>query len=177
METVVPLLTRTELAAALGVNPVTITKWQGEGLPVAVQGGRGRESKYRMVDVWRWGLERERQRAGAGRDGADLNLPIEHAKLKRAQRLKLEADERRRSGETLERADVARTVGLMIQAIRSGVLRLPQAMASQVVALVESGDGVTVVEAALTGACRDVLRELAAWKEPQEEPVKEAATG
>lgn len=169
------MLTRTELAGFLGVNPVTITKWQGEGLPVAQRGGKGRESKYRMAEIWAWGLARERARAGAA--GVDMSLPVERAKLARVQTRKAELEVRRREGELVEVAEFHQVGGLMVHAIRQGVLRLPQAVADAVVAQVAGGAGPAAVEATLMQACRDVLRELASWKgpEPVAAPVQAAA--
>jgi len=164
-----PLFTRTELAGLLGVNPVTITKWQGEGLPVAVRGGRGVESKYRMADIWKWGLGRERARAGLTGGAGDLSLPLERAKLARVQTRRGELEVRKREGELLEAADVGRTWSLMVLAIRAKLLALPQAVAERLVAAAAGEQPAAAVEAELAGEVRDALRELAGWKGPEAE--------
>ena len=164
--TVGRLITRTELASDLGVNPITITKWQGEGLPVAVRGGRGVESKYRMAEVWRWGLARERARAGAGGAGADMSLPVERAKLARVQTRKADLEIRKREGELLEATEVMRLLAQAVLAIRSGILRLPTTIAGAIVACVQRGGGAPDITALLRPACEDLLRELAAWEGP-----------
>jgi len=173
--TVGRLITRTELASDLGVNPITITKWQGEGLPVAVRGGRGVESKYRMADVWRWGLARERARAGAGGAGADMSLPVERAKLARVQTRKAELEVRKRDGELLESTEVMRLLAQAALAIRSGILRLPTTIAGAIVACVQRGGGSPEIAALLRPACEDLLRELAAWEGPAAAAPVEAA--
>jgi len=172
--TVGRLITRTELASDLGVNPVTITKWQGEGLPVAVRGGRGVESKYRMADVWRWGLTRERARAGVNGAGGDMSLPLERAKLARVQTRKAELEVRKREGELLEAWEVGRTWSLMVLAIRSKLLALPQSVAERLVAAVVTEQPAAAVEAELAGEIRDILRELAGWQDVQGEPASTA---
>jgi len=166
-----PLFTRTELAGLLGVNPVTITKWQGEGLPVAIRGGRGVESKYRISDIWKWGLARERARAGANGTGGELSLPLERAKLARVQTRRGELEVRKREGELLESADVGRTWSLMVLAIRAKLLALPQAVAERLVVAASAAQPAAAVEAELAGEVRDALRELAGWKEPEPAPA------
>jgi terminase small subunit / prophage DNA-packing protein len=181
-----PLLSRTELAALLGVNPVTITKWQGEGLPVAQRGGRGRESKYRMAEVWAWGLARERARASAGTNGggADMSLPVERAKLSRIQTQLAQQKFRKAEGELLEAHEIGRTWSLIVLAIKAKLLALATAVADRVVSAVrgaaDDAEARASVMAILTGEVRDILRELAGWKveEPKgEESKAEAMAG
>lgn len=161
------LLTRTELAAELGKNPVTITKWQGEGLPVAVRGGRGRESKYRIADVWEWGLARERARAG-GSGAAEMNLPVERAKLSRIQTQLAQQKFRKAEGELLEAHEIGRTWSLIVLAIKSKLLALVTTVADRLVGAVrgaETEEGArSAVMTILAAEVRDVLRELAGFK-------------
>jgi phage terminase Nu1 subunit (DNA packaging protein) len=163
------LHTRVELAALLGVNPVTITKWQGEGLPVAVQGGRGRESKYKMADVWRWGLERERARATVnGGGGSEVNLPVERAKLSRIQTQLAQQKFRKAEGELLEVSEIGRTWSLIVLAIKAKLLALANAVADRIVAAVRGAPDDAHARAAvvevLTAEVRDMLRELSGFR-------------
>lgn len=47
-------MNRKNLSALLTVSPVTIWRWEREGLPVAHRGGKGRENLYELTDVLAW---------------------------------------------------------------------------------------------------------------------------
>ncbi|ROR25149.1 phage terminase Nu1 subunit (DNA packaging protein) [Comamonas sp. BIGb0124] len=50
---------QTDISAIFGVAPKTITEWQSQGMPVAVQGGPGIPSEYESDDCIRWLVSRE----------------------------------------------------------------------------------------------------------------------
>lgn len=53
-----PLVTRRELADALGCHMQTVTKYEREGLPIAQRGDRGKPSRYQLEDVRAWLAQR-----------------------------------------------------------------------------------------------------------------------
>ena len=174
------LFTRKEIAAAFETSPLRITKWTAAGMPVAERGGRGRESRYSVPAVIAWRVESELQRlartAPAAGDGgaapaSAINLGIERAKLARVQTRKAELEVRKREGELLEAADVARMIALVVLAIRSKLLALPQVMAERLVAAAAGAHPAAAIETELAGEVRDVLRELASWKLAEEGPA------
>lgn len=66
------LLTRAELAAALGVGRAAVAKWRRQGCPTA--GRRGRDLVYELAAVQAWRRERFAQAAPNGRIPAGLEL-------------------------------------------------------------------------------------------------------
>jgi phage terminase Nu1 subunit (DNA packaging protein) len=169
-------LSRNDLATLLGTNPGTISKWEAEGLPVAVKGGQGTPSKFRMPDVWRWGLDRERARASGSTDPA-MNLPVERAKLSRIQTQLAQQKFRKAEGELLEAHEIGRTWSLIVLAIKSKLLALATTVADRIVGAVRGADteeeARAAVVAIVAAEVRDTLRELAGWK--VEEPKQEEA--
>ena len=77
------LLTRQDVAIALGCHPQRVTRFVAEGCPVAKRGRRGLGHLYRLDDVQGWLAARADAKAGP--DG-DLDLVQERARRDRAQR-------------------------------------------------------------------------------------------
>jgi phage terminase Nu1 subunit (DNA packaging protein) len=150
------LWTRHELAAEVGVHPQTVVKWERDGMPVAIRGARGVASKYRLADVWVWAMDRERGRAG----GEAVNLATERAKLAEAQRLESELRLRKRQGELLERADVAKVWGEHIAQARTQLLSVPRAVADECTQVARV-DGAVGVERVITKAIHGAIAGLA----------------
>lgn len=147
------LFTRRQVAAFFGVHPMTITKWQDQGMPIAQHGGKGIESKYRLADVIKWRIDSELQRLGMHR-GEALNLEVESARLKRAQAEKTELDVNARRGELLEVEDVEREWSKIIAASKAKLLVLPGLMVQR--GLIEPR-----AEDEARDIVEDALRELA----------------
>ncbi len=149
------LVTRDELAQAMGVNAYTITKWQLDGLPIVSRGRAGVPSRYDQAACLAWKAARDVSAATAG----GLSVATENAKLKRAQTEGQELRNRRLRGELLEAGDVERTWAGFVAAARAKLLALPHALAER--ACQEAAQGRAAVEALLREDMHAVLRELA----------------
>src|SRR3970040_1004384 len=117
------LLTRRELATALGIHVQTITKWQQQGMPIAARGRRGRAALHSLPAVIEW-----RHRTEAARQtGAEVvSLGAARARLAKAQAEKWERENRKRTGELIERAVVVREGQNMIFAAKTKLLQVPR---------------------------------------------------
>ena len=118
-----PLLTRRELATALHVHQQTVVKWAQQGMPLAARGRRGRAALYSLPAVLEW-----RQRTEAARQtGAEVvSLSAARARLAKAQAEKWERENRKRTGELIERAVVVREGQNMIFAAKTKLLQVPR---------------------------------------------------
>ena len=52
-------INKTELSELIDVDVRTLSNWQKQGMPIAVEGGRGRENMYSIKDVMEWFAERK----------------------------------------------------------------------------------------------------------------------
>ena len=52
-------INKTELSELIDVDVRTISNWQKQGMPIAVEGGRGRENMYSIKDVMEWFADRK----------------------------------------------------------------------------------------------------------------------
>ena len=150
-------VTRRELAASLDVHMQTVTKWEREGMPIAIPGSKGRPTLYLEHDVRRWLKAREK----ASQTTGVVDLARERARKERAQAVLAEQTFEARSRELLPRGEVEKVWAAEVAAVRTKLLALPTILADQVhrAAVLEGVDG---VEAVLQTAILDVLTELAA---------------
>jgi P27 family predicted phage terminase small subunit len=151
------LMTRWELAALFGHHRQTVTKWERDGLPVAVRGRKGKPSKYRERDVRAWLQQREE---AAKQPGSVFDVAKEKAGLAREQADLTRQTRLARARDLLPRDEVERIWTAEIAAVRAKLLAWPMTLADQVhrVAVLE---GLPGVERVLQEAVRQVLRELA----------------
>lgn len=155
------LLTRRVLAAALSVgrdqpyHPMTVTKWEQEGLPVAARGGKGRPSYYRESDVRAWLSVREESAKVTG----GLNAHQERARRDNAQAKLAEQMFQMRSLELLPRVEVERQWEAEIIAVRTKLLAVAPTYAERIYQAAIS-EGVPGVERVTAESMHDVLREL-----------------
>ena len=115
------LLNRRELAAALGVNAQTVTKWTAAGAPVAKRGRQGKPYLYEREAIEQWLQARE----AAASNGKAVDLARERARKERAQALLAEQKYQERAGELLEADQVARVWSAQLNAVRMKLLSLP----------------------------------------------------
>jgi phage terminase Nu1 subunit (DNA packaging protein) len=154
------MLTRRDLAKALGVHMQTVTKWEQDGMPVARKGARGKPSRYDRgaVEAWLQARDDARQTSDVA------SLQMERSRRERAQALLALQTYQMRAKELLPRAEVDRVWSQHISAVRAKLLSLPVVIADRVHHAAKM-DGVASVERILNEAVRDVLRELAGTPE------------
>jgi len=145
------LLTRAQLASALGVTAGTVTRWQADGMPVARKRPRGQATLFRLADVKRW-REQVTTTPMAG-----LSLERERALLTMAQRRKLDRDDDVARGELITIAEVVRDGQGFVMAWRAKVLGLARR-------LVQIGAIPKESEARVKEGCRDLLTEISTWR-------------
>jgi len=159
------LLTRRELAAELGKNMGTITKWEQQGLPVREPGRKGKASLYSLADATRWLEERE---ANAQTSGT-ADLARERARKERAQARYSEIQGRLLAGELVPVNEIERAWINENIAVKSKFLSFPAMYADQLCSVAEL-EGPTGVESFLRSAIETLLLDLS-HTEPRPELV------
>lgn len=152
-----PHLTRRELAERLEVHMQTVTKWERDGMPIAVRGAKGRASYYDEAEVRAWRQLRDESARGAG--GA-TDLQADRARKERAQAALAEQAYQIRMRDLLPREEVEQAWAAEVAAVRARLLALPTTLADRVHRAATT-EGVSGVEQVLADAVRDALRELA----------------
>lgn len=148
--------TRRELATLLGVHPMTITKWQDEGMPIAARGSKGRPSRYREVDVRAWLQLREE----AARKPGAVDVLHDRARRDRAQAALAEQAYLIRMRDLLPREEVEKAWTAEVTAVRTLLTAWATTLADQLFRAC-TVEGLPGIERVLQEATRDVLRELA----------------
>lgn len=149
------LLTRRQLADRLGKHPMTVTKWEQDGLPVAVRGRRGRPSLYDPTAVSAWCQARDE---AAKQQAPDLL--VARARKELAQAIEAEQRVAIRAGKLIAIEDVDRIWSAQVAAVRAQLLAIPTALADRL-HRVAALEGVVGIETVLVDAMHAALRELA----------------
>jgi hypothetical protein len=150
------LVTRRQLADALGCDPRTIAKWQDEGMPVAVKGRGGRPSRYDQRSCIAW----KKQREVAATQPGHLDLLMERARKERAQAALAEQTFSMRMRDLLPRDEVEKAWAWEVGAVRTLLLTWKTTIADKL-HRASALEGLPGVERVLDEAVRDVLNELA----------------
>jgi phage terminase Nu1 subunit (DNA packaging protein) len=150
-----PRLTRRELAEAMGVVMMTITKWEARGMPVLERGRPGKPSYYDLeaCEAWKAAVEEQAQASGT------VDVAKERALRERAQAALANQTYQMRSGELLPRAEVERQWEAEILAVRTKLLQIAPLFAERVYQAALT-DGIPGVERLLGDCVDEVLREL-----------------
>lgn len=157
------LLSRRELAAlrnlpgqAGAVHMQTVTKWEREGMPIAVRGRKGKPSLYRESDVRAWLMARDIGAVGGGQ----AEVARERARKERAQAVLAEQLAAARARELLPRDEVRRAWEQIVAAVRTALLSAPVSYSDRLIRAYTLG-GAQAHEQAFAEAMREVLHELA----------------
>lgn len=122
------IVTRQDLANAMGVSLPTIDRWVREGCPVKQRGRKGIPWEFNLADVVAWWGERERENAAGG-------ATADEAELKRrklaAETGKAELEFAKARGEVAPVAEFERAWSKMFAAIRANVMNVPARAALQ----------------------------------------------
>ena len=121
------LITRRELAGALGCHPQTVNRWASEGMPVATPGRGGRASRYDEAACRAW-MDTRRTAA----EGEPVDLVRERARKERAQARLAEQQYAQRAGELLPRGEVEQVWAREIAAVRTKILAIETTHADRV---------------------------------------------
>jgi phage terminase Nu1 subunit (DNA packaging protein) len=148
------LLTRPELAEAMGVVPSTITRWERDGMPVAQKSRRGQHTLFDLEAVQDWDAKRRAAEAQARED----MLPRDRKELAQA----IEAEQRVaiKAAKLLYVEEVDRIWSTHVGAVRAKLLACPQNWADRL-HRAATLQGVAGVEHVLDDMIRDTLTELA----------------
>ena len=155
--------TRRDLIYLFGVTTRTTSKWEDEGMPVAVRGGPGVASLYDLREVIAWIQRRDKGSSGT------IDLTRERARKERATAKLSEQRFQERAGELIPGELVLERWGKHVSAVRQKLLSWPPILAARLAPL----RGQAVVRE-LELAVRDVLTELATLDddEPTEKPKR-----
>src|SRR3972149_5023122 len=154
------LATRREVAEALGVHMDSISKWERQGLPIVVRGGRGRPSRYDLEAVRGWLAARDE----AARKAVDGPLdPIQE----KAARDHWQAELGPQTPPVPQRG--GRAGAAEVAGVRAMLLSLPTTFSDR---LHRAGtlEGVPGTERVLRDAVYDVLRQFAGAREAEPQP-------
>lgn len=164
------VVTRVQLAQRLGHHPMTITKWERQGMPIAERGRKGKPSLYREADVRGWLEARE----AAAKTSGLVDVAQERARKERAQAELAEQTYQARARELLPAADVEKAWNAEVQAVRAAILATYTTQADRLhrVAVL---DGVAGVEAELKAMAHELLRELSQPMKVEPVTVHQAA--
>lgn len=160
------LLTRRQLSELLGVHMQTVTKWEHEGLPVALRGRRGRASQYKASDVREWLAAREAAKQADAVAGG-LDVAQERAKKERWQARLAEQTYMVRARQLLPAVDVEKVWAARVSAARN-VLLAAVASHSDTIYRAATVEGVAGVERELKSLVYASLHELAITRHPEE---------
>src|SRR5262245_36353090 len=151
------LLTRRQLAVALGVRIPTVRKWDDDGCPVAERGGPGVSHRYEIGAVKAWRAARQEAN---GATPTHVSLTVERARKERAQAIEAEQRTAIRAKQLVPVDDVVRAQAAEVARVRTKLLALPLVLSDRLhrAAMLR---GVAGVEGELRAAVDDVLRELA----------------
>lgn len=147
---------------AMGVHPITVTKWHDAGVPIRKPGSKGRAALYSEADVRAWREAREEAAAQATPD--ILNATAERARRDRAQARWTEASLKIRMRDLLPREEVERAWAAEIVAVRSVILSIPMTHGDRL--WQAAGRGQEAFDRELEDAMNDILRELAGPNRP-----------
>ena len=169
------VLTRPELAELLDVHENTIGKWQAQGMPVLRRGRGGAPSDYNFAVAFRWAREAGKFTVAASSHGVSARDRKELAQaVESEQRIAIKART------LIAVADVEKTWGAIVAAVRAKLLALPTSLSDRLHRAAIT-DGAPGVEALLEESVHEALRELASGEQvgpkTRKRPAKKARRG
>lgn len=157
------LVNKQELSEILGKSERTLTTWQKNGLPIALDGGRGAQNQYDTEAVIDWLINREISKLTIDDEGRIHDYEAERARLTHHQANKTALEEEVLKGSLLKAELVDRVWGDMISAFRAKMLSLPTKTAAQ---LINESD-IAVIESVLREQVYEALTELSDYEPEQ----------
>ena len=145
------MLTGTQLAALLEIDRKTVTNWMNE-TPPCPSIGTGKARRFRMKDVWEWGIQRERARHEAEMVRFEAELTDDQVKEARDRRVIAESkmaelDLAEREGRVVAAEHVDEVVGEIGERVRAVLINMPSTYVVDLEKLgVTPADGEAVLE-------------------------------
>jgi phage terminase Nu1 subunit (DNA packaging protein) len=140
------VVNQVELSQIMGVSKQTISAWQEQGLPVAIQGVRGQSHSYDTAKVIRWYAARVSGKAEE----------TQKDRLSRVQADRIELEMAVSNGELIPAAEIEPVWAGLAIAVRQSMLAIPSGLAP----LLAQTDGEDEMRDLLQTAIEDALSKL-----------------
>lgn len=117
-----------QLSAILGMTEKTLSEWQKSGMPIEIEGGRGRSNFYDTAKVIDWIVTRRLAKAGVGKSeevSTVFDEKIENGRLKHWQANEKEMAVRESAKQLVRREALEFKLGQIITSVKSGLLNVP----------------------------------------------------
>ncbi len=152
------LVSRKALAASLGVDIRTVSKWQDDGMPVAERGRGSRASKFDLAQCQAW----REQRVGSadGHSTGFIDVARERARKERAQAQLAEQAYQIKAGELLPRETVERRWTAELAAIRAKLLSWKRSTVAEQLFRAAIADGQAVFDDVFAASIDELLTDL-----------------
>jgi phage terminase Nu1 subunit (DNA packaging protein) len=138
-----------ELATLLAIDPVTVWRWQAEGVPFERRSATGAEHSFWTAEVLRWLVARE-LKAAAPETAKD--------RLARVQADQIELDIAERGDRLINPYEAERKVACLIAATRTELLQLPERLAAALAGPMSFEERRDLMRAEITRALIEVSR-------------------
>ena len=166
---------KTELSEIIGVSQRTLTTWQKNGMPIAMDGTRGTENLYDTEEVIQWMIQREIQRRIADHGGDEdqwFDYEKERARLTHHQANIAALDEQVKEGRLIPAEVVQGAWDDFVAAFRAKTLSIPTKTAHHFITLSDLNQ----IQDCLKEHLNEALAELADY-DPEHYGIQPVATG
>lgn len=164
------IVNKQELSEILGKSERTLTTWQKNGMPIAVDGVRGSSNQYDTAKVIEWLISREVGKLTVSGDGTVHDYDSERARLTFHQANKTALEESVLKGTLIPAERVESFQCDMVSAFRAKVLAIPTKAAHAILGL----DDLSEAQDVLKSFLYEALNELADY-EPDQYGIDDAA--
>lgn len=151
---------KTELSEIVGVSQRSLTTWQKNGMPIAMDGTRGTENLYDTEEIINWMIQREINRRVADHGGDEEKMyeyEAERARLTYHQANIASLDEQVKEGRLIPAETVESAWVDFVAAFRAKVLSIPTKAAHHFITL----DDLNQIQDCLKEHLFEALAELA----------------
>ena len=167
------MVNKTDLSEIVGISQRSLTTWQKNGMPIAVDGTRGSENLYDTKEVIDWMIQREIERRISDHGGSETDfydLEMERARLTYHQANIASLDQKIKEGKLIP-ADVVEGAWVdFVAAFRAKVLSVPTKAAHQFIGL----NDLAQIQDVLKEHLYEALAELADY-DPEHYGIEHAA--
>jgi len=158
------LVNKRELALILGVSERSLTEWQRNGLPIALDAGRGASNQYDTANVIAWMIAREL--AGAAKE-------TNRERLDRLQGDKIEMDLAKARGVLVPIEEVEPAIAQFVLDAVAVLEGLPEKYAP----ILDAADGLDAIYAALVDMKDQIRKVLSEYEFRQSDPDEDFEEG